>query len=85
MKTAVYDVGSNSIRLVVFDVDSPIFKRKINCRLGEGVAENEILTAAAIKRAFAAFSVLKELAASQGVKEGGHFAFLTDSGRTSPT
>lgn len=81
MKTAVYDVGSNSIRLVVFDVDSPILKRKINCRLGEGVAENEILTAAAIKRAFAAFSVLKELAASQGVREGGHFAFLTEAVR----
>ena len=81
MKTAVYDVGSNSIRLIVFDGRQPVLKRKINCRLGEGIAETGRISADATARAFHALSSLKTLAEEQGVTERSHFAFATEAVR----
>ena len=79
--TAVYDVGSNSIRMIVFDGDRAVLKRKVNCRLGEGIAASGRLSEQAIVRAIAAFAQLKRLAETAGVKEGEHFAFATEAVR----
>ncbi|MCC6466702.1 MAG: Ppx/GppA family phosphatase [Alphaproteobacteria bacterium] len=54
-KVGVIDIGSNSIRLVVFDrlarVPIPIFNEKVMCGLGRGIEETGRLDAQAIDRA----------------------------------
>ena len=46
-KVAVIDIGSNSIRFVIFDrygrYPYPLFNERITCRLGEGVQETKKL------------------------------------------
>ena len=46
-KVAVIDIGSNSIRFVIFDrygrYPYPLFNERITCRLGEGVQETKRL------------------------------------------
>ena len=55
---AVVDIGSNSVRLVVYDglrrSPSPIFNEKILCGLGRGVATSGRLADEGIARAIAA-------------------------------
>ena len=82
MKAAIFDIGSNSIRLIVFgDAGEPLFKGKINCRLGENVAKTGVLSDASIGRAFAALSGLTGKAYEKGVTEDGLFAFATEAVR----
>ena len=46
-KVAVIDIGSNSLRFVVFDsygrYPYPLFNERITCRLGEGVQKTKKL------------------------------------------
>ncbi len=54
-KVGVIDIGSNSVRLVVYDgvkrVPLPIYNEKAFCRLGLGIAKGDSLNAAAVKMA----------------------------------
>lgn len=69
---AVVDIGSNSVRLVVYDglrrSPAPIFNEKILCGLGKGVAITGNLNEAAIARALLALRRFKALAKQIGVK-----------------
>ena len=69
---AVVDIGSNSVRLVVYDglrrSPAPIFNEKILCGLGKGVAITGNLNEAAISRALLALRRFKALAKQIGVK-----------------
>jgi exopolyphosphatase/guanosine-5'-triphosphate,3'-diphosphate pyrophosphatase len=69
---AVVDIGSNSVRLVVYDglrrSPAPIFNEKILCGLGKGVAITGKLNEAAIARALQALRRFKTLTKQIGVK-----------------
>ena len=70
---AVVDIGSNSVRLVVYDglrrSPSPIFNEKVLCGLGKGVAITGRLNEAAISRALASLRRFRTLAKQIGVKQ----------------
>lgn len=70
---AVVDIGSNSVRLVVYDglkrSPSPVFNEKILCGLGRGVAITGKLSDEGIARALAALRRFRTLAAQIGVKQ----------------
>jgi exopolyphosphatase / guanosine-5'-triphosphate,3'-diphosphate pyrophosphatase len=67
---AVVDIGSNSVRLVVYDglrrSPSPVFNEKILCGLGKGIAITGKLDAAAVVRAIAALKRFRALAKQIG-------------------
>jgi exopolyphosphatase / guanosine-5'-triphosphate,3'-diphosphate pyrophosphatase len=69
---AVVDIGSNSVRLVVYDglrrSPSPIFNEKVLCGLGKGVATTQVLNASAIGRALLALRRFRALIKQIGVK-----------------
>ncbi|SFA85319.1 exopolyphosphatase / guanosine-5'-triphosphate,3'-diphosphate pyrophosphatase [Poseidonocella pacifica] len=70
-RVGVVDVGSNSVRLVVFDgaARSPayFYNEKIMCALGAGLSETGILSPEGRRRALAALRRFKALADSMGV------------------
>ncbi len=70
---AVVDIGSNSVRLVVYDglrrSPYPIFNEKVLCGLGKGIAISGLLNEAAIVRALAALRRFRTLIRQMGVKE----------------
>jgi exopolyphosphatase/guanosine-5'-triphosphate,3'-diphosphate pyrophosphatase len=70
---AVVDIGSNSVRLVVYDglrrSPSPIFNEKVLCGLGKGVAITGRLNEAAVSRALASLRRFRTLAKQIGVKQ----------------
>jgi exopolyphosphatase / guanosine-5'-triphosphate,3'-diphosphate pyrophosphatase len=80
---AVVDIGSNSVRLVVYDglrrSPAPIFNEKILCGLGKGVAISGKLNEAAIVRALQALRRFKTLIKQIGVKDT--FAVATAAAR----
>ena len=59
---AVVDIGSNSVRLVVYDgltrSPTPIFNEKALCALGHGVAKTGELSASSVAKALAALSAI---------------------------
>ena len=69
---AVVDIGSNSVRLVVYDglrrSPSPIFNEKILCGLGRGVATKGMLSEDGTRRALAALKRFRALARQIGAK-----------------
>lgn len=69
---AVVDIGSNSVRLVVYDglrrSPYPIFNEKILCGLGRGVATKGKLSEEGMARAFAALKRFRALARQIGAK-----------------
>ena len=69
---AVVDIGSNSVRLVVYDglrrSPSPIFNEKILCGLGRGMASTGKLPDDAVTRAIAALKRFRTLARQIGAK-----------------
>lgn len=81
MRTAIYDIGSNSVRLIVFEGDEAVFRGKINSRLGEGIAQSNNFSPAALQRTIVALEKLKTISTEHGVQEGGHFAFATEAVR----
>jgi exopolyphosphatase/guanosine-5'-triphosphate,3'-diphosphate pyrophosphatase len=70
---AVVDIGSNSVRLVVYDglrrSPSPIFNEKILCGLGRGVATTGKLDDSGTSRALAALKRFRALARQIGAKQ----------------
>jgi exopolyphosphatase / guanosine-5'-triphosphate,3'-diphosphate pyrophosphatase len=80
---AVVDIGSNSVRLVVYDglrrSPTPIFNEKILCGLGKGIAITGKLDAAAVVRAIAGLKRFRALARQIGCHEV--FAVATAAAR----
>lgn len=80
---AVVDIGSNSVRLVVYDglrrSPSPIFNEKVLCGLGKGVAITGRLNDTAITRALLALKRFRALVQQIGVKQV--FAVATAAAR----
>lgn len=72
-RVGVVDVGSNSVRMVVFDgaARSPayFYNEKIMCALGAGVSETRNLNPIGRKRALAAMIRFKHLADAMGLSE----------------
>ena len=80
---AVVDIGSNSVRLVVYDglrrSPAPIFNEKVLCGLGKGVAITGRLNEAAITRALSCLKRFRALTTQIGVKQV--FAIATAAAR----
>ena len=80
---AVVDIGSNSVRLVVYDglrrSPTPVFNEKILCGLGKGVAVTGKLNESAIVRALSALRRFRALARQIGSKDV--FAVATAAAR----
>ena len=80
---AVVDIGSNSVRLVVYDglrrAPTPVVNEKILCGLGRGVSLTGNLPADAIERALAALRRFRALGQQIGVVE--IFAVATAAAR----
>jgi exopolyphosphatase / guanosine-5'-triphosphate,3'-diphosphate pyrophosphatase len=70
---AVVDIGSNSVRLVVYDglrrSPTPVFNEKILCGLGRGIAITSRLNEAAVVRAISALRRFRALAKQIGCHE----------------
>jgi len=70
MRVGVIDVGTNSVRLLVADVEGkrvvPVRRALAMTRLGEGI-EDRILRPAAVNRTLEALARFKELATAAGV------------------
>ena len=68
---AVIDIGSNSIRLVIYASGGrypfPLFNERSNCRLGEGLGEENMLQPDRIEVALAAFSRFARIMTAMGV------------------
>jgi exopolyphosphatase/guanosine-5'-triphosphate,3'-diphosphate pyrophosphatase len=80
---AVVDIGSNSVRLVVYDglrrSPTPVFNEKILCGLGKGVAITGKLNESAIVRALSALRRFRALCRQIGCKDV--FAVATAAAR----
>lgn len=74
---AIIDIGSNSVRLAVFDGDKMEFRGKINSRLGEGLAKTGEICEEAEKRTLSAIQTLIVKAILFGVERQNIFAFAT--------
>ncbi|MCB9993951.1 MAG: Ppx/GppA family phosphatase [Hyphomicrobiaceae bacterium] len=70
---AVLDIGSNSVRLVVYEKLSraltPIYNEKVACTLGRGVAETGRIADENAGMAYAAFARFSKVAAHLGVED----------------
>jgi exopolyphosphatase/guanosine-5'-triphosphate,3'-diphosphate pyrophosphatase len=80
---AVTDIGSNSVRLVVYDglrrSPTPVFNEKILCGLGKGLALTNRLGDEAMARALGALRRFRALSRQIGVER--HFAVATAAAR----
>lgn len=69
---AVVDIGSNSVRLVVYDglrrSASPLFNEKLLCGLGKGVALTGMLSETAMQRALSELKRFRALCRQMGVR-----------------
>jgi exopolyphosphatase/guanosine-5'-triphosphate,3'-diphosphate pyrophosphatase len=70
---AVVDIGSNSVRLVIFEglIRSPavLFNEKVQCGLGRGIAETGDMDENAVEAALAALVRFRALADQAGVEQ----------------
>lgn len=68
----VIDIGSNSVRLVVYEgairTPAPLFNEKVLCGLGRSVASTGMLGAESVERALAALNRFRAIAHILGVK-----------------
>jgi exopolyphosphatase / guanosine-5'-triphosphate,3'-diphosphate pyrophosphatase len=80
---AVVDIGSNSIRLVVFDgtsrVPLPLFNEKVLCGLGRGLERTGRLDDAGVEQALVNLRRFAEIARAMGVRKT--FALATAAAR----
>ena len=69
---AIVDIGSNSVRLVVYEgairSATPIFNEKVSCGLGRGISSSGMLAPDAIEQAVEALKRFGEIARVLGVK-----------------
>ena len=77
---AVLDIGSNSVRMIVFDGSAAVFRGKVNSRLAEGLSDSERLLKDAVARTVAAIGSLIKKAMSFD-PDCGVFAFATEAVR----
>ena len=80
---AVIDIGSNSVRLAVFDGERMVEKRKITCQLARGLAFSQSLSTEKQVETIVAIKTLVEIAKKAGVNSGDVFAFATAAVRNS--
>lgn len=70
---AVVDIGSNSVRLVVYDglsrAPTPIFNEKTLCAIGDGIATTGELSAPGVEKALASLRRFKALITIMGVED----------------
>ncbi len=70
---AVVDIGSNSVRIVIYEglvrAPSVLFNEKVSCGLGRGIATTGRLDDAAVERALAALRRYRTLADQAGVTD----------------
>src|SRR5271156_602432 len=68
---AIVDIGSNSVRLVVYDqlgrAPMPRFNEKSLCRLGEGLARTGAINADGFRRTIEALRRFRAIADAMGV------------------
>jgi exopolyphosphatase/guanosine-5'-triphosphate,3'-diphosphate pyrophosphatase len=79
----VVDIGSNSVRLVMYDglrrAPAPVFNEKVLCGLGRGLATTGALGEEAVERALAALARFRAL--SQAISADKIFAVATAAAR----
>lgn len=80
MKTAVIDIGSNSVRLAIMADGKTLYKQKATTRLGEGLSGSGLLSSAAVTRTAQAVSSFKAQAESEGAEKV--FVFATAAVRS---
>ena len=72
-RIAIIDIGSNSIRLVIYEgparIPSILFNEKIMAGLGKGLARHGVLDAEAVERAVTALARFRRLTDEMGVAE----------------
>jgi exopolyphosphatase/guanosine-5'-triphosphate,3'-diphosphate pyrophosphatase len=72
-RTAIIDIGSNTIRLVVYEgvtsLSAPLFNEKIHCELARGLADSGRLNPDGRARAMAALSRFSRLARTMGARK----------------
>lgn len=74
---AIIDIGSNSVRLAVFDNDKVEFRGKVSSRLGEGLANGSKILLEPADRTLSAIKTLIVKAILFGVERQNIFAFAT--------
>jgi exopolyphosphatase/guanosine-5'-triphosphate,3'-diphosphate pyrophosphatase len=79
-KFAVIDIGSNSVRLMFVADGKVLYKALCTTRLGEGLADTSMLSAAAIERSAKAVTDFYQSAISEGAEKV--FAFATAAVRS---
>lgn len=71
-RTAIIDIGSNTVRLVVYDgiasLATPLFNEKVQCALARGLADTRRLNPDGRESALAALARFVRLARAMGVK-----------------
>lgn len=80
MKLAVIDIGSNSVRLMIWADGTSLYKRVNTTRLGEGIAQSGTLGADAMRRTAAA--VADFCAQARAEKAESIYAFATAAVRS---
>ncbi|MGN0818283.1 MAG: hypothetical protein ACI4L9_04870 [Candidatus Coproplasma sp.] len=81
MKIAVIDVGSNSVRLMMWADGKTLYKKLNTTRLGEGLNATGVLSAQAIERTAQAVKTFDEVARADGAVRV--YAFATAAVRSS--
>ncbi len=82
MRKAIIDIGSNSVRIAVFDGEV-IFRDKITSRLGEGMTHDNLLQEKAISRTVEAVKKFVAVAEDYGVDSNEIYPFATAAVRNS--
>ena len=71
-KLAIIDIGSNSIRLVVYPQNGkypfPLFNERLNCKLGEGLSQTKKISNQSISRALSAIKRFAYIVKTMSVK-----------------
>ncbi|MDE6442208.1 MAG: hypothetical protein K2L12_05615 [Clostridia bacterium] len=82
MRTAIIDIGSNSVRLAIVADGKTLSKQLATTRLGEGLSTYGVLNAEAIERTAQAVCTFKAQAECEGIKS--IYAFATAAVRSAP-
>ncbi len=80
MKIAVIDIGSNSVRLMMWADGKTLYKRLLTTRLGEGLSSSPCLNETAMDRTAEAIAAFKEQALTDGADNV--YAFATAAVRS---
>ena len=71
-KLAIIDIGSNSIRLVIYPQNGkypfPLFNERLNCKLGEGLSQTKKISNQSISRALSAIKRFAYIVKTMSVK-----------------